>query len=160
MSLTLNFQGQDYCLTVLKRKPHLVVEVDGRAYTVCSEDETGLTVNGQHHAIRRDVHGNAIHVWSEGRLRMVDFVDPRDAAQSSTADDDEIRAPMPGLVVSIEKPAGSAVKRGDPVVVIESMKLQASLCAARDGVVQEVGKSEGAVFEKDEVLATLVKEED
>ena len=65
---------------------------------------------------------------------------------------------MPGAVVSVQKKPGDAVKRGEPIITIESMKLQTALPAPRDGVIASILKSEGETFEKDEVIATLEAE--
>jgi biotin carboxyl carrier protein len=66
----------------------------------------------------------------------------------------------PGAVVSVQKHAGDAVKRGEAVVTIESMKLQTVLPAPRDGVIAKILKGEGETFEKDEVIVTLEPEDE
>jgi biotin carboxyl carrier protein len=66
-----------------------------------------------------------------------------------------VRAPMPGVVVSVQKTIGAAVRRGETILTIESMKLQMALNAPRDGVIAELPVREGDVFDKDAVLARL-----
>ena len=49
-----------------------------------------------------------------------------------------LTAPMPGVVLSVEAPAGTTVSRGDVVIVLEAMKMNNPLRAPKDGVVSEV----------------------
>ncbi len=58
-----------------------------------------------------------------------------DAASSEGAD---IVAPMPGLITAIMATVGQSVRKGDPVVVMEAMKLVMQLMAPQDCVVREI----------------------
>lgn len=49
-----------------------------------------------------------------------------------------LTAPMPGVVLSVEAPAGTSVSRGDVILVLEAMKMNNPLRAPRDGVVAEI----------------------
>jgi len=55
-----------------------------------------------------------------------------------------IEAPMPGLLKAVFARAGQAVVRGDRLAVLEAMKMEHVLVAARDGVIAEVLATEGA----------------
>ncbi|NBP27367.1 MAG: hypothetical protein EBU74_07050 [Betaproteobacteria bacterium] len=65
-----------------------------------------------------------------------------------------LRAPMPGLVLSVSCAPGDQVKKGDPLMVLTAMKLEQTIVAPRDGVIEEVFFSaqdqvaEGAVLLK------------
>jgi len=63
-----------------------------------------------------------------------------------------IQSPMPGLVVSIPVQPGQEVKSGEPVVIIEAMKMQNILRAERDGVVKTVRVRDGDSVAADDVL--------
>ena len=54
-----------------------------------------------------------------------------------------IKAPMPGLVVTVPVEEGQEVKEGDVLLILESMKMQNELKAPRDGVVGKVLVSPG-----------------
>lgn len=66
-----------------------------------------------------------------------------------------IRAPMPGLVVSLPVAVGQPVSQGDAVVILESMKMDNELCAPRDGIVARIHVAEGASVEARTTLVTL-----
>ena len=51
---------------------------------------------------------------------------------------DKMTAPMPGVILSVGIAVGATVKRGDPLLVLEAMKMKNELRAPRDGVVAEV----------------------
>ncbi|WP_108258084.1 biotin/lipoyl-containing protein [Mangrovicoccus ximenensis] len=51
---------------------------------------------------------------------------------------DTLAAPMPGLVTRVMAAAGAMVSKGDPLIILEAMKMEHTLAAARDGTVAEV----------------------
>lgn len=67
----------------------------------------------------------------------------------------EVRTPMPGRVVEVRVAAGDAVTQGQPVVVVEAMKMQNELRSPADGVVAEVLVEVGAAVEGQAVLVRL-----
>ncbi|MBO9456003.1 acetyl/propionyl/methylcrotonyl-CoA carboxylase subunit alpha [Paracoccus sp. R12_1] len=68
-------------------------------------------------------------------------------------------SPMPGLVKSVHVEAGQQVKAGDRLAVLEAMKMEHSLTAARDGVVAEVLAAAGDQVEAGAPLIRLEEEE-
>ena len=64
---------------------------------------------------------------------------------------------MPGSVVDIKVETGCTVEQGDPIVVVEAMKMEHVLTAPAAGIVT-VTAVEGAQVARDEVLATVVDE--
>ena len=71
--------------------------------------------------------------------------------------EDEIVAPIPGMVVEYKINVGDAVKAGDTVVVLEAMKMYNNLTAHSDGVVKLITKNAGDNAGKDEVLCIIEK---
>ena len=74
---------------------------------------------------------------------------------SGPASDGALRAPMPGKIVATPAKAGDTVTRGQPIVVLEAMKMEHALVAPFDGVVGEIGVSVGDQVAADTVLATV-----
>jgi propionyl-CoA carboxylase alpha chain/3-methylcrotonyl-CoA carboxylase alpha subunit len=64
-------------------------------------------------------------------------------AGAGAASDGSLRAPMPGKIVATPVKAGDAVAKGQPVVVLEAMKMEHALTAPFDGVVESVSASVG-----------------
>ena len=70
----------------------------------------------------------------------------------------EVLAPMPGAVVAVRVETGDRVEQGDPIVVVEAMKMEHVLTAPAAGVVS-VTAVEGVQVGLDEMLATVVDED-
>ena len=84
-----------------------------------------------------------------------DIIDPLDRDSTAGSDASVIEAPMPGLVKSVFAKAGQTVAQGDRLAVLEAMKMEHSLLAARDGVVAEVLAAEGDQVEAGAALVRL-----
>jgi geranyl-CoA carboxylase alpha subunit len=67
----------------------------------------------------------------------------------------ELRAPFNGKVIAVRAQPGAAVKRGETLLVLESMKLEHALAAARDGVVRAVHVSPGQQAATSQLLVSL-----
>jgi len=64
----------------------------------------------------------------------------------------EIKAPMPGLVVSIEVEKGQEVKNGDPVIILEAMKMENVLKSPIDGIIKSIKAVKATTVDKNAVL--------
>jgi acetyl-CoA carboxylase biotin carboxyl carrier protein len=68
---------------------------------------------------------------------------------------EEVRAHITGVVFQVVAGAGSAVGAGDPILILESMKMEIPVEAPRAGVVREIRVAEGQTVQEGEVIATL-----
>ncbi|NOD34786.1 MULTISPECIES: acetyl/propionyl/methylcrotonyl-CoA carboxylase subunit alpha [unclassified Ruegeria] len=103
------------------------------------------------------VSGSTLTVFKDYG-RSFDLIDPLDRDASATGDTNVIEAPMPGLVKAVFATAGQAVQEGDRLAILEAMKMEHSLLAARDGVVAEVLVEDGAQVEAGAALVRLEEE--
>ncbi len=67
----------------------------------------------------------------------------------------DIKAPMPGLVLSIQVVEGQQLKKGDNILVLEAMKMENILKSTTEGVVKKVYVSQGDKVEKNQILITF-----
>jgi biotin carboxyl carrier protein len=63
-----------------------------------------------------------------------------------------IKAPMPGLVLRINVAVGDVIKKGDALLVLEAMKMENVIKAAGDGVVKKINAVEKTAVEKGSIL--------
>ncbi len=67
----------------------------------------------------------------------------------------EIKAPMPGLVLDIKVSEGSVVKKGDVLLVLEAMKMENNLKSPADGIVKKIVAKKGTAVEKNQLLISF-----
>ena len=130
--------GEELAVTLLDAGPdavHLVVDgvrrrFDVRRYqtTVCVDSALGSTV-----------------------LRPVERFPSKEGQRPSGS----LVAPMPGTVVKVLAAPGDTVVKGDPVVVIEAMKMEHTIGAAGDGTVDEILVEVGRQVDIDQVIAVI-----
>jgi len=99
-----------------------------------------------------------------GHRFEIEVHDPRRwAGQSSRGgggDVESVAAPMPGKVVRVLVAPGDTVEAGQGILVVEAMKMQNEMKAARAGRVITVTAAEGATVTAGEVLATIAQSTD
>lgn len=67
----------------------------------------------------------------------------------------ELKAPMPGLVLALKAEEGQEVKKGDPLLVLEAMKMENIIKASADVMVKQIKVKQGQAVEKNQVLITF-----
>jgi geranyl-CoA carboxylase alpha subunit len=77
------------------------------------------------------------------------------STSTDTAGSTEIRAKFNGKVIAIQADVGAAVKRGDTLLVIESMKLEHAIAATQDGVIASIDVSLGQQVATGQILVKL-----
>ena len=73
----------------------------------------------------------------------------------NTSSSNALTAPMPGKIIAVNAKAGDNVKAGDPLIIMEAMKMEMTLEAPRDGVVAEVTAAIDALVTDGEMLLSL-----
>jgi propionyl-CoA carboxylase alpha chain len=123
----------------------IVLERDGvaTAYTVAITDAPGAVT---------DVHVDGPPGYVALRL-VPRFVDPRAAVPSGG-----LLAPMPGLVVAVAVEPGQSVEAGQPLLVLEAMKMQHTVTAPAAGVVTRLDVRPGGQVAAGDVLAVVSAE--
>lgn len=134
------------------------VYVDGKAIQVrrSAPGSFAGTLDGHTERLRAVAHGDTIYVQFRGRGIRVNRVDPTRASASGAAGGaGASHAPMPGVVVSLLVAVGQHAKKGDALLVIESMKLQMTISATLDGEVAELPLAVGQTFQRNDMLVRL-----
>ncbi|MGR9180145.1 acetyl/propionyl/methylcrotonyl-CoA carboxylase subunit alpha (plasmid) [Rhizobium leguminosarum] len=79
---------------------------------------------------------------------------------SQGAGDGAILSPMPGLVISVDVAEGDRVAKGDRLLTVEAMKMEHSLRAPFDGIVEKLQVSSGIRVSENQLVVSVVKEKD
>ena len=160
MAFKINVDGSGYNVEIVARRPHLRLRIEDREYEISA---SGDAEDGRQtfEVAGKPAHFARVHVGDRqivriaGRTVETSLVDPRSEAETDASGHDHIRAPMPGSVMQVHKQPGDAIKRGETLITIESMKLQMALLAPRDGRLLRLLRGVGDTFDKDEIVAEL-----
>jgi acetyl/propionyl-CoA carboxylase alpha subunit len=164
MSYRVGMNGREMLVEITGRRPQLAVRIDGIVHGVSESQRLNamsidgafeLTVDGTPYSGWRCVVGNEVYVRLEGRTFILSRATEASATASGASSQHETRADMPGVVIAVHCEAGQAVSRGDKLVTIESMKLQATLVASHEAVVECVHVSAESAFERGALLVSF-----
>jgi biotin carboxyl carrier protein len=96
------------------------------------------------------------------QLQRNDLLGDSDIAPEELQASDEkkstITAPMPGTVIKINVSEGDKVKKGDVLLIVESMKMENNILAGGEGIVKKLNVSPKDMVEKNTVLVVLENE--
>ena len=92
-------------------------------------------------------------VWIDGQVARVEAEAAAGSRRRSARDD--LTSPMPATVIRVAVEAGSRVARGDPLILLEAMKMELPIRAPRDGVVRAVHCEAGALVQPGQVLIEI-----
>lgn len=96
-----------------------------------------------------------LEVRSEAEARLAEALGKGAAGTGSGS----LTAPMPGRVVKILVTAGEAVELGDPVIIVEAMKMENELQAPASGEVRSIAVAEGDTVDAGQVLVEITADD-
>jgi len=164
MRLTLDIDGTRHTVALLRHGAGGRIWIgDAPHEATITGDEGGeqvVVVDGISHRVWVAQHGETAWVHAFGRAWEINLPDPVKQASGGHDESDSAVAPMPGTVVEVLVQPGDRVTRGQTLLVIESMKMQTSITAGRDGTMAEVPAAKGQSFDRGALLARLQAGED
>ncbi len=99
------------------------------------------------------VNGNTYTIQAEDKydrlLKQLGF------SNLNTQKVDNIKAPMPGLVLKIPVEAGTQIEKGDILLILEAMKMENAIKSPGAGTIKQIKVKEGDAVDKGEVLIEL-----
>jgi biotin carboxyl carrier protein len=146
---------------------NILVKIGGKEHTLrllksgTNEFEFILD-NTFHHArilqsgsaeVRLVIDGQPLTVKKHSKLTEV--LEKASALGGAGGGDRNLTSQIPGRVVNISAKAGADVKKGDVIVVLESMKMQVAVKAHKDGNLKEIKVKQGASVARNDVLAVI-----
>lgn len=166
MKLILTRGARDIRSEVSPEGDGYVVTIDGRPMRVAGSFGRSMRVRIDGRPVEAAIRKEGLEIIVELRGRAYAFR-PRDARapvlSRRNADADstrgEIHAPMPGLIVEILVKEGDPVEAGQPIIIVEAMKMQNALVAPIRGRLSSVAIAPGAAVETGQRLATIRPDE-
>ncbi|OGO77016.1 MAG: acetyl-CoA carboxylase biotin carboxyl carrier protein subunit [Clostridiales bacterium GWB2_37_7] len=80
---------------------------------------------------------------------------PVTAAPTAESVQGAVKAPMPGTILAVNVSQGTAVKKGDTLLILEAMKMENEIAAPKDGVIAQITAVKGASVATGDVLVVL-----
>ena len=111
-----------------------------------------ITVNGVAYDVTvEEGSGNAAPAAPKAAPKAAPAAKPAAAAAGAI----EVKASVPGKVCKIEANVGQALKAGDPIVILEAMKMEIPVVAPQDGTLAGINVAVGDAVENGAVLASM-----
>lgn len=114
-----------------------------------------ITVNGTVYDVTVEENGAVSAPAAAPKAAAAAPAAPKAAAAAGAAGSVKIEAGAAGKVFKIEAAAGTAVKKGDTVLILEIMKMETPVVAPQDGTVASINVNVGDMVESGALLATL-----
>ncbi len=125
--------------------------------------EGWLSLNGEVFAFRWIRSNDKIQVWLSGRVHTFELVQ-RTAQRSGTGHgpptSSQLTAPMPGTILKLQVKKGAAFAAHQPLIIMESMKMEMALSIPHGGRIGEVLCKPGQLVEMGAVLLKLESDSD
>ncbi len=138
-ALTLEHRGAQRSVAVQGAGEQWTVHMDGNTLQGSGRlagDALRVQIGEQLHRATVIRDGNDLYLFGSEGVQRFTLHDPVSEADQSVADAGSLVAPMPGRIVATLVSPGTAVKRGAPLLVLEAMKMEHTLQAPADGIVQ------------------------
>jgi acetyl/propionyl-CoA carboxylase alpha subunit len=164
MKYVTTIEDKQYLVEVIDEKH---VSVDGKIYNVDFESVSGqpvfsMIVDGKSYEAYVQEGDDNWQVLMRGRLYPVKVEDEREkrlraagGAGVTETGEFHLKAPMPGLVITVLVTEGQEVKRGQVLLILESMKMQNELKSPRDGRVNRIRVKPGESVEQRQALLSV-----
>lgn len=100
------------------------------------------------------VDGVNIEIKKHSKL-LTEIIEKTLKSKGSISQANIVKSQIPGRVVKISGTQGEPISEGDPIVILESMKMQVAIKAHKDGLLKEIKVSEGSTVSRYEVVAII-----
>jgi biotin carboxyl carrier protein len=165
MNYVTTIAGREYSVEIVD-EDHIIV--DGTVYqvdfdTVSDQPVFSLLLNGQSYESYVYSGDEGWEVLLHGSLYLAKVEDERErrlrassGSRVAAREEFHLRAPMPGLVVTVPVVEGEKVEKGDVLLILESMKMQNELRSPRSGKVSRVRVKPGDSVEQRQTLLSVI----
>jgi pyruvate carboxylase subunit B len=127
--------------------------------TAISASEFTVTVNGQKYHVKSDANSGTVLV--NGEIYDVDIQEgcegatPTASSSAASSSGVEVKAGLPGAIFKVLVNVGDRVSKGQPVIIIEAMKMEIEVAAPQEGVVSAIKVKQGDTVVNGQLLVVL-----
>ncbi len=146
--VSVHYQGEDVSLHI--DDEHFGVEGE------LSDDGLAAVIDGIHHSAGVLWMADSLVLMHGGKTYELAMENPLAAELADESNAAGLAAPMPGKIVSVLAKPGERVKRGQPIIVLEAMKMEHTLAAPSDTEIETVNVAAGDQVDEGAAVVTFV----
>ncbi len=165
MKYYVSVNGREHTVDITEVAGVPVVELDGERAEVSYHEvdrlgQVAMVVDGKTFAVSIEGGADAVDVSVAGRSYHVELEDDRERAahaaeRAGGAKTGVVKSVMPGIVVRILVAEGDTVEEGQPLLILEAMKMQNEIAAPANATVRSIHVTENSAVSGGEKLVTL-----
>ncbi len=149
----INDAGKDGILATINGKECRINIVN-----INNDGTVEFLLNGKYHNVRYiESNSKVLKMLIDGKEATVNLIPNATTAKSDSIADKSryLTSSIPGKVISVLIKKDDIVKKGDPVIVVESMKMQVRIKAHKDGVIKDIKVKEGMTIARNDTIAVI-----
>ncbi|WP_018690660.1 acetyl/propionyl/methylcrotonyl-CoA carboxylase subunit alpha [Algicola sagamiensis] len=151
-------------ITINQNLSNYQITIDGhllKASGTLNEDHLTASIDGHQVNVRVAAHGEQITLFEKQNVyHFVQKANLSTPEEESHQDESGLLAPMNGTIVSILTEVGHQVSAGEPLVIMEAMKMEYTIAAPYDGKIDEVYFKEGDLIQDGAELLSMIANEE
>ena len=160
MKYEIEVNGINKVFDIEKKQKGYWISHDGQSFFVEKTELANsihLLLDGKSYEIGLAKHPDYWEVGVEGERFLLNVVDPRKKSLRIASGEGEglLVTKMPGRIVEVCCVVGQTVEKGDVIIIVEAMKMENPLKAAKSGVVSEIFVSDGDLVEAKQKLILI-----
>lgn len=137
--------NKKFRLDLINNEKYFHVIRDNKSYNI-----NIISIDYSEKKVQLKINNTVHHISLTGELDQL--IKTMGIKQKLTAKNQNLKAPMPGLVTDIPVQKGDQIKKGEKLLVLEAMKMENNLKAESDLIIKEIIAEKGKSVEKNEVL--------
>ena len=136
-------------------------KINGKEYKCAVEEleagKTNVTVNGKTYEVETEAPQAKKPVVAAPKPAAAPAAPKAEAKPAApiAGDGFKVKSPLPGSVIKVNVSEGQAVKKGDTLLTLESMKMENAIMAEADGTVKQIAVTPGQNVMQDDLLIVL-----
>jgi len=131
-----------------------LLALDNNSFHIIKDNQsyraTVVNINHEEKTMLINVNGNDYEIGIKDKYDLL--LQQMGISNKSSAQINNFKAPMPGLIREIIATVGAEVNKGDILLILEAMKMENALKSPRDGKVKKINISTGNAVEKGQIL--------
>ncbi|MGC2597575.1 MAG: biotin/lipoyl-containing protein [Nitrososphaeraceae archaeon] len=145
--ILVRINDKEYQIKLLKSgSDYFEFILDDSFYTAkiiqSGSSEVRLSINGRTHTVKQ-------------HSKLTEILEKSLSLTAKIGGEKILVSQIPGRVVNVVAAVRAEVKKGDSIVVLESMKMQVAVKAHRDGIVKELRVKKGATVSRNDIIAVI-----